>query len=485
MLKLLALIKKDLLLLWRDKAGLALLFLMPAILVLVISLVHDTALQATQNPSLALLFINNDKAGLLSNKIEKSLSNSECFKMYTQIDGKTPTLAEAQRAISKGDFEFCIILPEGMSQEFNNLAQKLLLDLIPVSASMGSNYTVAWPAQDLNKPDVPSYLDTSLATLRKKALTDIRVILDPAIPKIFRETILNVVSRTVIMTEMEMMLGSLPSIISQARGTGINQPWFPETGSASSDLGMEKRGLDQNNDHGQKRPEEISQYDGFLVKIKEDFTAHQENNLRPTSTQQNVPAWTMFAMFFIVIPLSGQLITERQNGTLRRILVAPVGYFTVLLSKLAVYLTVCLSQFLLMLWVGFKVLPLFGSPSLEIGTNYSALLAVAVAAALAATGFGIAVGTIMHNHQQASTFGAVIIIIAAALGGVMVPVYVMPTIMQKLSVISPLAWGLNAFLDVFLRHGHLFSVWPNIVKLVAFFGFTISISLIYRLWQRN
>jgi len=190
-------------------------------------------------------------------------------------------------------------------------------------------------------------------------------------------------------------------------------------------------------------------------------------------------------MFFIVVPLAGQIITERQNGILKRLLVTPVSYFAILLSKVIVYLTVCLSQFFLMLLVGFKVLPLFGSPQLEIGANYLALLAVALAAGLAATGFGVVVGTVMRNHQQASTFGAVIIIIAAAMGGVMVPVYVMPELMQKISVISPLAWGLNAFLDVFLRNGNLISVLPNFARLMAFFGIAISISLFYRLWRRN
>ena len=53
------------------------------------------------------------------------------------------------------------------------------------------------------------------------------------------------------------------------------------------------------------------------------------------------------------------------------------------------------------------------------------------------------------------TFGAVSVVIAAAIGGIMVPVFAMPPVMQTISIFSPLSWGLNAFLDVFVRGGSL------------------------------
>jgi len=61
------------------------------------------------------------------------------------------------------------------------------------------------------------------------------------------------------------------------------------------------------------------------------------------------------------------------------------------------------------------------------------------------------------------------VVIAAAIGGIMVPVYVMPEIMQKISLFSPLSWGLNAFLDVFVRGGNIRSVLADISLLVIFF----------------
>lgn len=39
----------------------------------------------------------------------------------------------------------------------------------------------------------------------------------------------------------------------------------------------------------------------------------------PSAVQQNVPAWLIFAMFFVAVPLSTAVIGERQNRTLTRV----------------------------------------------------------------------------------------------------------------------------------------------------------------------
>ncbi len=73
-------------------------------------------------------------------------------------------------------------------------------------------------------------------------------------------------------------------------------------------------------------------------------------------------------------------------------------------------------------------------------------------------------------------FGPISIVVAAALGGIMVPVYAMPDIMQKISMCSPLAWGLNAFYDIFVRGGDVKSVLPESFSLCCFAVVTMLIA---------
>ncbi len=120
--------------------------------------------------------------------------------------------------------------------------------------------------------------------------------------------------------------------------------------------------------------------------------------------------------------------------------------------------------------MGIYVLPLLGTPVLEMGSAYGAILLVVASSALAATGYGILLGAVARTYEQASMFGAVSVVIAAALGGIMVPVYAMPEVMQEISRFSPLAWGLNGLTDLFVREGNLGGVLPEISYLLLFFA---------------
>ena len=192
--------------------------------------------------------------------------------------------------------------------------------------------------------------------------------------------------------------------------------------------------------------------------------------------QQNVPAWSLFGIFFIVLPIAGTLIKERQDGTGLRQLSMPVSYLTIISGKVLAYILVCFAQFGLILCIGKLLLPILGTPQLDMGSELGAVAIVALAAVLAATGYGVMLGTIVRTYEQASMFGPISVVIAAAIGGIMVPVYAMPKLMQQLSVLSPLAWGLDAFLELFVRGGNIKSVLPEVIALIGFFLGTLLVS---------
>ena len=66
------------------------------------------------------------------------------------------------------------------------------------------------------------------------------------------------------------------------------------------------------------------------------------------------------------------------------------------------------------------------------------------------------------------------------MGGVMVPVYAMPQLMQKISIISPLNWGVNAFLDLLVRGRDFGSIIPDLAGLLAFSAVMVMLS-----WRRR
>jgi ABC-2 type transport system permease protein len=206
---------------------------------------------------------------------------------------------------------------------------------------------------------------------------------------------------------------------------------------------------------------------------------HRGAGAELTAVQQSVPAWLVFAMFFVVIPLSTIFIQEKQQGTLPRLRSLQVPTATLLAGKVIPFYLVNLGQTALMLLVGRFVVPLLGGDTLWLDVDWLALWAVATAVSLAAIGFALAIAAVARTTEQATTVGGVANIIFGALGGVMVPKLVMPLAMQKATWLSPMAWGLNGFIDVFVRGAHLGGILGPLALLLGIAG----LCLVFAGWR--
>jgi ABC-2 type transport system permease protein len=205
----------------------------------------------------------------------------------------------------------------------------------------------------------------------------------------------------------------------------------------------------------------------------------------PSAVQQNVPAWLVFGAFFVVIPLSNTLIRERQQGTLRRLRTMPVGQGTLIASKLAPYFIVNLVQVTMMMMAGMWLVPALGGEALQLRGSMVALALVCVSISLAALGYALLISSITRTTEQASLLGGAGNLILAAIGGIMVPKFVMPTAMQHLTNVSPMAWGLEGFLDVLLRDGGTAEVLTEVAALSLFGIATLVLAWVFTKQARS
>src|SRR5262249_38916295 len=181
----------------------------------------------------------------------------------------------------------------------------------------------------------------------------------------------------------------------------------------------------------------------------------------PSAVQQSVPAWLVFGAFFVVVPLSNALISERQQGTLRRLRSTNLGSLTLLMGKLVPYFGINQLQVLLMLLAGCYLVPLLGGQALQINGSIGLLAFIACAVSVCALGLALLIAVSSSTTEQATLLGGTGNIILAALGGIMIPKFVMPAAMQSIAQWSPMSWGLEGFLDVLLRGGTLRDVAPE------------------------
>ena len=100
MLRLFATIKKEFLILVRDRSGLAILFLMPVGLVTLMAIIQDAPFRDYQEMKIPLLLVNNDK-GELGKKISEGLTNSKIFdvKKYSGAN------EDARKLVANGEYQ--------------------------------------------------------------------------------------------------------------------------------------------------------------------------------------------------------------------------------------------------------------------------------------------------------------------------------------------------------------------------------------------
>jgi ABC-2 type transport system permease protein len=191
---------------------------------------------------------------------------------------------------------------------------------------------------------------------------------------------------------------------------------------------------------------------------------------RPTATEQNVPAYTIFGVFFIVLTLASSFLQEKKDGTFQRILAAPLSKTALLIGKLLPYYLVNLIQIAMMFCIGVVV---FG---MKLG-HLPALVIVSLALAAAANGLGLLVAALGKTEPQVNGLSVLLAITLSALGGMMVPTFIMPNLMKTLSLFTPHAWALAGYHDIIIRGLGMKDVLTEMFVLLGFASFFFVIAL--------
>ncbi|MDQ8142823.1 ABC transporter permease [Chryseobacterium sp. CFS15] len=403
---------KEIQLLKRDSGGIVIIFLMPLLLIITITLIQDSTFKNLEGSKIPIIFIDNDKSEV-SKVIKKELETSKTFELVTDYNEKS-----AEKAVFTGDYQMAIVIPENLTKDLNsNIDSKVQT----VVSSFGL------------EPD--STVTTAVASKAK----DIHLYFDPATNAGFKNSVMNAINKMVFEIENKKIYKA-----------------FQEQLGTTEDLENKS-----------------------LITFKEITPNKGKEELMPNSVQHNVPAWALFAIFFIVVPLSINLVKEKSQGTSVRVRVSPTPYYIHILGKTFTYLIICIIQFLLMVAVGIWLFPLMDLPQFDVSGKMLHLLIVTLFAGLAAIGFGVLIGTVSDTQEQSAPFGATSVVVLAAVGGIWVPVFLMPEFMQKIAQFSPMNWGLNAYYDIILRNSGISEIAKELIFLFLFYIAMVTISLLY------
>jgi len=177
------------------------------------------------------------------------------------------------------------------------------------------------------------------------------------------------------------------------------------------------------------------------------------------------PGITVMFVFFTVGMSGASLLNERETGTLRRLLAAPIPRGAIIAGKMLAY----------MLLVCLQVVVLFGVANIlfdmPLGKSPVALVLLTLVLALVATALGMLVAALSGTAQQADNIGTVLGFVLAGIGGCIAmsqtPLTRTEGFMGVLSSLTPHGHALEGYYRLMAENATFVQILPEIGILLA------------------
>jgi ABC-2 type transport system permease protein len=405
MFKLKATIIKDIKVLWRDKPGFSLMFIMPILLVIVVTNIQNSTFQLIDKNKLPILICNQD-TGKASKQLITVIGRIGMFKVL-QVSGRQNE-QQMSDAMHQRDAMLGVVIPANFSSEVTAKSKSIAGKAL---TSFGLQGDTIKPVGDIDP---------------------LTIYYNPVLQESLKLSVVAAFRSALQLVESRETLRSLYF--------SINEKPLPEK--------LENEMLNNK------------------TIINEVPVSKEGTRITPNATQHNVPAWTIFAMFFVIMSLGGSVIREKVSGSFIRLKTLPTNYIIAMLSKQITYLGVTILQAVVIFSLGIWLFPLMNLPPLNLPSDMLALVIVTIICGWCAVSYAICVAVFLETREQVNGFGAISIVILAAIGGLMVPSFAMQGFFKNAANFSPMHWVLEAYYTLFLEGGKLKDVMNNIGPLL-------------------
>lgn len=182
-----------------------------------------------------------------------------------------------------------------------------------------------------------------------------------------------------------------------------------------------------------------------------------------------LPGYIALFAFFVVPALSTELIKEKEQGSLRRLVASPLSKGALIGGKVLAFTLLVIIQVVIIFGL---VAVFFDMP---LGNSPLGLLLITIALGLTATTLGMLVAAVARSRDQANSIGLLLVFVLGILGGCFNPdtaPFRGEGFMAKVSYYMPQAQAMNAFHTLMILNGTLADTLP-------FVGYLLAVSLFF------
>lgn len=412
----------------RDRAALALSFVLPVVFFSIFAVIFGGQRNSTSKISVILVDQDQSEA---SQALVKGLERESSLEVSTRpASKKGPQLPEyteatAEAAVKSGDVQVALIVPRGFGQH-------------PIS--FGPNAEGA-PIELLNDASDTIAPQMVMGLLQKAAMTAMPVVMAEQGMKYTDKYIGGLTPEQQKL--MDASLDKLKMLVSHGDLTG---------GSTTSD----------------------TPNGGGIIAVKTRAVVGENKDM----VSFYAAAIGVMFLLFTASGAAGSLLDEAESGTLDRVLSSRVTMTKLLAGKLTFNTLLAFAQLVVMFlwaWSLFK---------LDFFSHIPGFVVMGVCTAFAVAAFGILLASACHTRAQLGALSTLLILVMSSVGGSMFPRFLMPQAMQKAGLFTINAWAIDGFTKVFWRDLPPWDLWPQVGVLLAIgIGLFVIARRIARRWE--
>ncbi|HLZ57053.1 MAG TPA: ABC transporter permease [Ktedonosporobacter sp.] len=176
---------------------------------------------------------------------------------------------------------------------------------------------------------------------------------------------------------------------------------------------------------------------------------------------QTVPGYAIFFSLFGLNAVAATILQEKEDGTFRRLLIAPIQKYALLGGKMLAQFLLTLAQLTILFLVGYFVF------KMHIG-DWPTVILLLIGTSFAATGLGMMLVALVRSRRQINPVVSLVTLITSAVGGAWWPLFLEPTWMQQVAKIGITAWAMEGLNGTMILGKGFMEVLPDILGLLAY-----------------
>ena len=179
-----------------------------------------------------------------------------------------------------------------------------------------------------------------------------------------------------------------------------------------------------------------------------------------------MPGFTVMMAFFLTGAIGMRLFIEKDQGTMRRLLISPMTRGSLIGGVMLAYGIFIILQVTLLFGISAGI---FG---MDLGNSFLGLALVTLALAVCVTSFGILLAAVSRTGKQADSLGTLLGFILGGLGGCIIasvpPMYLWGGVIGTLSRLTPQSWALEGYYKLTVEGANAAAILPQVGVLLIY-----------------